>query len=401
MEAALQEKEIVPGTEGTEYEGMAEDAIERAEFQKAVNDDDDIEGKVEPDLTQATEEAGEIDPPEKSTEEPEAEEKEADPKPEEEKPEPTGFEWIADLPEEGQAKIKELMQRSSAALARQTQIASSHLGQLRPAQKLLGTLTEKVRDLKEELGKQRPTIDLEDRMKDLYTQIDEQYQEFPEEATKLKKQISDSLDGVADVLKTAQTPTPADTVVDGPDLRNERQHLETVYSDWGERRFSPEFQAWLTTQPNEIKALSNSGYASDNIELLDRFTQAHPTWMPPQTPGEFHTVFQAQYSPVFRAWAQGERINPDTDFRQVPDHERDMIMGRFRSDFGEYLSEVKQEQDDPRATTVGERRKRQLENRDPSTRRTSIKPGQVPDLNTEEGQRAYFQQLIDQDSDIT
>ncbi len=90
-EAALQEQEIVPGTEGTEYEGMDEEAIEKAEFAKALNDDDDIDGTVEVELEQKEpEQAPEVeDPPEKPAVEEAAVAEEEKPEPGEEKPEPT------------------------------------------------------------------------------------------------------------------------------------------------------------------------------------------------------------------------------------------------------------------------------------------------------------------------
>ena len=90
--------EIVPGTEGTPYEGMSEEDIERALFADEIEKDPDLDeepvkAKVEPE-------------PEVEGE-PVAAEPEIEP---EKEPElPTGLEWIATLPEEDRARATEFI----------------------------------------------------------------------------------------------------------------------------------------------------------------------------------------------------------------------------------------------------------------------------------------------------
>ena len=406
-----EEQTIVPGTEGTEYEGMSEDEIERAEFDKVVDEDPDIESasaaepKVEPEVKPEDELGDKPKAEDKEDDKPKADAKtdaevlDEDGKPVKEEKEPTGLEWLDDLPEETQAKAKDIIGRQGQAIARLDQRVKSHLGQLQPAQRAIAKLTKELGHLKGKLIEQQPpAIDIEKRKKDYNDWADEEYKEFPEEATKLKKRFSDSLDGIPEVLETA-TPEVPSTLPAGPDPKEETLHLATAYSDWGERRFSPEFDQWIATQQPEITALLNSPYAADNVALLDAFTTDNPQWVPPQTPDQFHSLAQAQHSPLYRGWAEGEGINPDMNLATVPDHHRDQILTRFKSDLGAVLSENEQA-DDPKVTKLAERRSKQLQNRDPGSRRLGVTPGTKIDLDTEEGQRAYYKQLIAADPDL-
>ena len=386
-----------PGTEGTEYEGMTESEVERAMFDKEVDDDPDLEDGPEAKPPVVVKD----DPPvEDPPDTPPAAKDEPPAKAEEPPPEPTGFEWIDDLSEEGQAHVKEFMGRSSETIARLDQRVRSHLGQLQPAQRTIAALSGKLREAEGKLVKQQPSaINLEDRIKDFGKWADEEYKEFPEEAAKLKTQFAESLDGVSQVLETA-TPQIQPTTVAGPDQREEVQHLATAYSDWGERRYSPEFGQWIATQQPAMKSLLNSPYAADNVALLDAFTRDNPYWAPPQTPDTFHSLAQAQHSPLYRGWAEGEGINPDMNLAQVADYDRDAILSRFKNDLGAEIAELDVEQGDPPVSKLAERRAAQLQNRDPGSTRRGVKPGDKIDLNTEEGQRAYFDQLIAADPDL-
>ncbi len=389
IEEDIETKEIVPGTEDTEYEGLSETEIERAEYNKAVGEDPDIEDTDIPvvDEPKAKDDEGEDEPKAKDTVEPV--------KPEPEK-EPTGLEWIDELPEATQTQAKDFIDRQGQTIARLDQRVSSHLGQLRPAQRAIAKLTRELGDLRGKLVEQQPpAIDIENRKKAFNDWADVEYKEFPEEATKLKTRFAESLDGIPEVLATA-TPPVQPIPRAGPDQTEETQHLATAYSDWGERRFSPEFEQWIASQSEATVSLLNSPYAADNVALLDAFTQANPDWIAPQTPDQFHSLAQAQHSPLFRGWAEGEGINPDLNLATVPDFQRDMLLTRFKTD----LSTVLTEQDDPKVTKLAERRSKQLQNRDPGSRRLGVTPGQQIDLNTEDGQRAYYQQLIKEDPDL-
>ena len=393
----LQEEEQTPaeGTENTEYEGMTEEEVERAEFDKAVDDDPDIDEEKLPDQPEleeaksAEEDPGE-EPPAAKTDDPPAQ--------------PTGLEWLDHLSEEDRATASNFIDRQGQQIARLDQRVSSHLGQLRPTQRSLSQAVHTNKELREQLAKQTPSnaVDIENRIKDFSTWADEEYKEFPEEAAKLKARFTESLDGVSEVLQNAAPADPAPQPA-GPDRTDEAQHLASAYSDWGERRFSPEFDQWIARQPDETTQLLNSAYASDNIALLDAFTRDNPMWVSPQTPENFHSLRQAQFSPLFRGWAQGEGLNPDMNVAGMQDHQRDSILTHFKSDLGVVVSELEQ---DPtptqpqKVTRLSARRSKQLKNRDPGSRRTGVKPGQKIDLSTEEGQRAYYDQLVQADPDL-
>jgi hypothetical protein len=375
----IEEQPAVEGTEGTEYEGMSEEEIERAEFDKAVAEDPELD---EPD-PQEPEVKAEVEP---------------EPEPEPEPPAPTGLEWLNSLPKEEQQRAQEFIDRQGQAIARLDQRVSSHLGQLQPAQRAITKLTAQLRDERERNAQLQPKdTGLEDRLKDFNAWVDEEYQEFPEEAAKLKTRFAESLDGIPQVLQTA---TPAEPIpMAGPDKSEEQHHLATAYSDWGERRYSPEFETWIARQAPETAALLNSAYASDNIALLDAFSRDNPHWVAPQAPEQFHSLRQAQHSPLFRGWAEGERLNPDMNVAALADYQRDEILTRFKTDLGVVTAELKQDRK-PKVTELRRRRSAQLQDRNPGSRRLGVKPGQQIDLSTEEGQRAYFQQLVDADPDL-
>ena len=395
----IDQEPAAPGTEGTEYEGMTESEVERAEFDKAVEGDPDIEDGA-PEPKPVVEDDPPIEDPPATPPPAAAKGEEEPPKGDEPPPEPTGFEWIDDLDDDNQAKVKDFMGRSSETIARLDQRVRSHLGQLQPAQRTIAMLTGKLREAEGKLSNQQPSaINLEDRIKDFGKWADEEYKEFPEEATKLKTQFAESLDGISTVLEAAIPQTPPTTVA-GPDQREEGQHLATAYSDWGERRYSPEFGQWIAGQQPETRSLLNSPFAADNVALLDAFTRDNPHWTAPQTPEAFHSLAQAQHSPLYRGWAEGEGINPDMNLAQVPDFERDGILTRFKDDLGSVYTELNDEQDDPTVSRLAERRAKQLQNRDPGSKRQGVRPGDKIDLNTEEGQRAYFNQLVASDPDL-
>lgn len=392
MKSALKQ-EKVESTEavGTEYEGLSEEEIERALFDKAVADDPDVE------VVAAEKEPEEE--PEEPQEEQEAEqgkEVEVKDQPKEEK-KPTGLEWLDEIPEDIRTKAQDIINRQGQAIARLDQRVKSHLGQLQPAQRTIAQLQQKLRQMEAQTP-ESPVIPNVDAKRKAYNDwIDKEYNEFPEEAAKLKKQFSDSLDGVLGELPAPPKPQPM--TMAGPDRREEVQHLATAYSDWGERRFSPEFNQWFTTLDADSKQLLNSPYAADNIALLDAFTRDNPDWMPPQTPEAFYSLAQAQHSPLYRGWAQAEGINPDLNLAAVPDYQRDALLTRFKQDLGAVHTELEQA-NDPKVLKLAQRRSQQLKDRNPGQRRAGIKPGQTIDLDTEEGQRAYFQQLIDADPDL-
>lgn len=403
MEAAV--NEVVPGTEGTEYEGMSAEEIERAEFAKAINDDPDLDDVEIP-------EAQEEEPEEETEEEtePEKDEKEEAGEPEggeqakpeqkeqEEEQPPTGLEWLSAIPEEQRGTAQEFVQRQSQAIARLEQRVKSHLGQLQPAQRTISQLQQKLRQQNEQLSKMQPPVnpDVAKQLKAMEDKIDAEYKDFPEEADKLKKLFADSLGGLK-VLQPASPPQQPEPYR-GPDRNEEVQHLATAYSDWGERRFSPEFDVWLSQQADEVRSLLNSPFAADNIALLDAFTNDNPGWVPPQRPEDFHSLRQAQHSPLFRGWAAGEGINPDVNVATIPDHQRDYLLTRFKTDLGAVLSE--QEPGADKGSRIAERRKQQLKNRDPDSKRLGVRPGQTLDLDSYEGQKALFEQMVAEDKDI-
>jgi hypothetical protein len=411
-----EEAVIVPGTEGTDMEGKSVEEIERAMYDQAVEADPDLEVEVkaepvveieeeEKDEKPVEQELGEDGKPvvEQELDEdgkPVVEEeldKDGKPVAKEEK-KPTGLEWLDTLSEEDRTKADKFIERSSEVLARSNQRVDSHLGQLQPAQRAITRLTRENRTLREAAEKMRPSVNVEDIIKDHNEKIDKEFSEFPEEATKLKKLFKDSLDGVAEVLETATPAVQQETIV-GPDKQEEIQHLATAYSDWGERRFSPELNEWLGKQSQDTVKLINSAYAADNIALLDAFTRDNPDWKPPQKPEDFHSLQQAQHSPLFRGWAEGEGINPDVDVRTIADFQRDTILTRFKTDLGVVISEAEQKAD-PKVTKLESRRREQLQDRSPGSKRSPIKPGTKLDLDTEAGQRAYYNQLIAADPDI-
>jgi len=402
-----EEPVIVPGTEGTEYEGLSEEEIERAEFDKAVEED--------PDMSAAPTAADESAPVDKDDPPPDPD-LSAEPEPEPEKvvvekkdPEPTGLEWLSTLSDEDKKTAQNFIDRQGQTIARLDQRVSSHLGQLQPAQRGITKLQIENRELRGQLSKAQTSSykSIADRITDYNTQIDEEYKDFPEEATKLKTQYSESLDGLSEALPTA-TPTET-TLPDGPDRNDEVLHLATAYSDWGERRFSPEFNQWIGLQNDEMKSLINSGYASDSIALLDAFGRDNPEWIAPQNPEDFHSLQQASYSPLYRGWAAGEGINPDMDLSKVPDYQRDSFLTRFKSDLGVVRLEHEQANNPPtdnppaepsKVTKLKQRRREQLADRNPGSRRLGVMPGEKLDLDTEEGQRALFKQLVDTDPDL-
>jgi len=386
------EEPVVPGTEGTEYEGMSEDAIERAEFDKVVKADPDMDDPLPAAVVPEPEPDPEPEP------EPAAATVPADPPPAAAPtPEPTGFEWLDELPEETRAKATDIIERQGQALARLDQRARSHLGQLRPAQRAIENLGRELRELRATQAAEKKNLnpDIKARIRDYNAWVDKEYEDFPEEAAKLKTRFVESLDGVA--IQPAE-PSPQPSVMAGPDRNEESHHLQTAYSDWGERRNSPEFEEWFAHQGPETKQLLNSPYAADNVLLLDQFTGANPNWEPPQTPEEFVTVNQAQHSPLFRGWCMGENINPDAVVNGT-DLQKHSLLNKFKTDLGVVRSES-EPAPDPKLTRLAERRAAQLRDRNPGSRRAAITPGAKIDLNTEEGQKAYYKQLVDADPDL-
>jgi len=388
--------EIVPGTEGTPYEGMSEEDIERALFADEIEkdpdlDDEPVKAKVEPEP--------EPEPEPEVEGEPVAAEPEKEP---EKEPElPTGLEWIEQLPEGERKKATEFIQRQGQAIARLDQRVKSHLGQLQPAQRAVAQMRNQIRELEGKLSKQQPTESpvIADKIKSYNEWVDSEYSDFPEEAQKLKTQFAESLDGVQRVLQAAVPSRQQSQVPAGPNREEEVQHLSTAYSDWGERRYSPEFDQWIATQPPETVQLLNSPFAADNVALLDAFTNDNPDWTAPQSPDQFYSLRQAQHSPLFRGWAAGEGINPDVNVAAMPDYQRDSLMTRFKKDLGTVLNEIQAEAT-PTTNRLAQRRKQQLQDRDPGSRRLGVKPGQAVDLDTAEGQRAYYEQLLAADPDL-
>ena len=378
---------------------------ERALFAQAIADDPDISDDDKGSFLGATEKR------EEKEEKEEKEEVEQNPAKQKEEAddtnqpsvdhETTGFEWLEDLPEEKRDLARGIVNRQGQQIARLDQRVRSHLGQLRPAQRLISELQRKVRQFENDQPKQtQGGFDGEANKRAYNDRIDSEYKEFPEEADKLKTLYAESLDGV---LRSIPAPQPErkQQAQTGPDPQNEMQHLSTAYSDWGERRFSPEFNQWIRTQPQDMQQILNSPFAADNIALLDAFTESYPDWEAPQQPKNFYSVQQAQHSPLFRGWAEAEGINPDTNFGSMPDIERDWILNRFKSDLASaYADDDGEVEQDDRSQKLANRRKQQLKDRSPGSRRTAVRPGQQIDLDTEEGQRAYFKMLVDDDPDL-
>jgi len=315
---------------------------------------------------------------------------------------PTGFEWLDDLSEESRAKAQEIINRQAQDAARWEQRAKSHLGQLQPTQRALTQMQQKMRAAEDEARKRQGTTrnsGFEAEKKAYNEWVDKEYEDFPEEAAKLKSRFTETFDGV---LRSIPAPPRQELPAQvGPDPSQEVQHLATAYSDWGERRYSPEFNTWLSSQHPETQQLLNSPFAADNIALLDAFTRDNPMWIPPQTAEDFHSLAQAQHSPLYRGWAEAEGINPDTNLAQIPDFQRDMILTRFKSDLAFVYTQRDQEQEpNPKAERLAQRRNQQLKDRAPSARRSGVKPGQQIDLETEDGQREYYAQLVASDPEL-
>jgi hypothetical protein len=404
-----------PEAEGTEYEGMTEEEIERAEFEKVVAEDPDLEDQAlppEPELVEeadtppVTEEASDAagPPTEPDVPSPEAvaQEQADDGDAGEVAPEPTGLEWLEELPEEKRTGAKDFIERQGQASARLEQRVSSHLGQLRPAQRTIAQLQTKIRQMADQAPAANPITNnptVEAQKKAYNEWVDSEYEDFPEEAAKLKTRYAESLDGVLGAIPAPQQ-RPAPTLA-GPNPREERMHLEQAYSDWGERRYSPEFDQWIATQQPDTKQLLNSPFAADNVALLDAFTRDNPDWTSPQTPDAFHSLQQARHSPLFRGWAEAEGINPDANPATLPDYQRDMILSRFKQELTTVQNELHAEsENDPKVERLAQRRSNQLKDRGPGSRRVGIKPGEQINLDTEEGQRAYYKQLIASDPEL-
>lgn len=327
-------------------------------------------------------------------------------------PEPTGLEWLEELSEESRAAAQGMLTRQAQSIARLDQRVRSHLGQLQPTQRAVEQLRIQLRerDTKlEELQKQLPNsvgVDVTAHLKALYDHIDKEYADYPDEAAKLKTLARESVDGL---VRSIPAPAPEKRAgesqpVPGVDKQSEIHNLALVYSDWGERRYSPEFFEWISSQPPEVKQLLHSPYASDNIILLDNFTADNPDWVPPQRAQDFHSLAQARHSPLFRGWAEAEGINPNADFRRIPDHQRDFILSRFKADLAQVDSEddageQAPEPQAPQAQRIVNRRSEHLRDRNPGPRRLAVRPGQPLDLNTRDGQIALYNQFIDEDPD--
>lgn len=373
-----------------------DDKVELEMFNQAVIDDPDIADEDKPTVEEGDEPPAGEQPQGEVTPQGEAQ-------PQDEVPaQPTGFEWLEDLPDEKRGQARQIIDRQGQQIARLEQRVASHLGQLQPAQRVISQLQQRLRQVESQRAKESPSMpDVEKHKKAVYDRIDKEYEEFPEEAAKLKALFAESLDGVVRSIPSPPA-RPEAPAMAGPDPRSEIQHLVTAYSDWGERRFSPEFDNWFARQSPDTQQMLNSPYASDNVALLDAFTRDNPDWVPPQTAEEFHSLAQAQHSPLYRGWAQAEGINPDLNLAQVPDYTRDMILQRFKTDLGAVRKELEHEPTkDTRAERLAQRRSKQLEDRAPgSVRRSGIKPGQPIDLDTEVGQRAYFDQLVATDPDL-
>ena len=354
------------------------DAAERALFLQEIDDDPDLDH-----LKTKQEEPEQDKPPEAK-------------KPEKAEKEPTGLEWLDDIPEDRRKTAQAFIERQGQEIARLDQRVKSHLGQLRPAQRTIAQQQQRIRQLREQQPKTLPTNPNIEAQKKAYADwVDEEYSEFPEEAQKLKTRYGESLDGVLGAIPATTTDQPE--TLAGPDPKEEVQHLATAYSDWGERRFSPAFEQWFEGQDSNTQSLLNSPLAADNVELLDAFTRDNPDWEPPQSPEDFYSPIQAQHSPLFRGWCEGEGINPDTNFAVMPDYKRDQLMNRFKTDLGAVQSE---QEPDPKVTKLRQRRSNQLQDRGPGSRRVGVTPGAKLDWDSDEAQRAYFKQLIAEDPDL-
>lgn len=393
-----------------EFEGMSDLEIQKELYRREVEADPDLDDLPEPPaaVKKDEEDDDEDDPPNLEAV-PKDQHQEDDDKPEP-TPEQEGIAWLNTLPEEDQKEAKAFLQRLGNDLARKDQIARSHLGQLRPAQQAVARLQRRVRELEAAKGEQQQGApDVDKQIADYNKWVDEEYKDFPEEADKLKAQFAERLDGVKQVLQQAKPQKREDAPeMAPPDPRREMQHLETAYSDWGERRHSVEFSQWFSRQPPQVKMLLNSPYGTDNIEIMDRFTADNPEWQPPQTPDEFVDYAQARHSPLFKGWAEAVGLNPQIAPGQLNDHQRDMIMRDFRRDLGT-AHELHSEEmagpgdqgkpENPAAERLAKRRQAQLKDRQPGSRRSGVTPGQVFDLDTEEGQKAYYKALVAADKD--
>jgi hypothetical protein len=378
---------------------------EREAFDKAVTDDPDLQGEG-PALAAVPDEppAGETEPPAGEAKPPGDE----PPAGEEEQPQPTGMEWLENLPEEDQPAVKAMLARMAEDNARLQQRVSSHLGQLQPAQRMIAQLQRKVTQL-EQMAAPKPgetPAQVKEKVDAMNAWIDKEYEDYPEEAAKLKAQLTELSDGLAQSLESVQAPAgqPPATQPHVPERNNEVAHLTAAYPDWGERRYSPAFDQWIRQQPPDVVQLLNSPYASDNVALLDRFSADNPEWVSPQTPDEFVSYSQAQYNPLFRGWAEAEGFNPDTPVNMLTPNQQGLILQQFKADLGEAYKEQQEGDGDPEPAGVTQRvtrrRQAQLRDRDLGSRRSGIRAGDRIDLDTEEGQRALYNQYVEQDPDL-
>lgn len=96
-------------------------------------------------------------------------------------------------------------------------------------------------------------------------------EDFPEFATAVQKK----LDAVTSVFKQAQPQAaPAvnvDAAVKTALEQHEAQRVDRKHPDWRAVVKTKEFTDWFETQPDAVKALADSGYSDDAIEMLDAF----------------------------------------------------------------------------------------------------------------------------------
>lgn len=334
---------------------------------------------------------------------------------------PTGLEWLGSLSEEEAGAAKSLLTRQAETIARYEQRIASHLGQLRPAQRIIAKLQRQLAQVQQ--SPRAMPEKFKTAVDNAIKSIEKDYEDYPEEASKLKALVTELSDGFTQSLESVQQqspqqqpPTPGQPQQPRPaphlpDRNNEFAHLSAAYSDWAERRYSPAFDEWIRQQQPDVVQLLNSPYASDNVALLDAFSADNPDWQAPQTPDEFVSYPQAQHNPMFRGWAETVGFDANVPASMLTPNQQGLIIAQFKRDLGEAWRQEREGDPDggddgqqqggqPVTERIAARRAAQLRDRDPGSRRSGIRAGDRIDLDTDEGQRALFNQMVDADPDI-
>lgn len=156
-------------------------------------------------------------------------------------------------------------------------------GQVRNLAGHIGGLNNGVKELKAALdtakaasttGKDAPTQDAIASAAGSSEKWDRLKEDFPEWAEGIEERLAKSGGGKAvdvDALRRDVTGDIESIVSAGVDVAEERAFVRFKHPDWKNTVKTPEFKAWLETQPKDIKSLTGSALADDTIKVLDSY----------------------------------------------------------------------------------------------------------------------------------